>query len=190
MELHPSVLAAALLIEAAAGYPDALYAQIRHPVVWIGALIARLDHALNRESDSFAVRKAAGVLALLALLLVVGGVASAVAALCRHLPLGGLLEAALASTLLAQRSLHDHVAAVAAAFRSGGLEAAREAVAWARQESEKETEELTEKMAAAKVNVIRPDRQPFAEKAIAAVKRMESEGAWSEGLWQTIRDIK
>ncbi|KAA0688925.1 adenosylcobinamide-phosphate synthase CbiB [Azospirillum brasilense] len=128
MELHPSVLAAALLIEAAVGYPDALYAQIRHPVVWIGALIAQLDRALNRERDSFAIRKAAGVLALLVLLLVVGGAASAVAGLCRHLPLGGLLEAALASTLLAQRSLHDHVAAVAAAFRDGGLEAARGAV--------------------------------------------------------------
>lgn len=109
MELHPSVLAAALLIEAAAGYPDALYAQIRHPVVWIGALIAQLDRALNRERDSFAIRKAAGVLALLVLLLVVGGAASAVAGLCRHLPLGGLLEAALASTLLAQRSLHDQI---------------------------------------------------------------------------------
>lgn len=70
------------------------------------------------------------------------------------------------------------------------VDAAREAVAWARKESEKETEELTARMAAAKVNVIRPDRQPFAEKAIAAVQRMESEGAWTPGLWQKIRDIK
>ncbi len=122
------MLAAALLIEAAAGYPDALYAQIRHPVVWIGALIAQLDRALNREGDSFAMRKAAGVLAMVVLLLVVGAVASAVAALCRALPFGGLWEAALASTLIAQRSLYDHVAAVASAFRSGGLEAARAAV--------------------------------------------------------------
>lgn len=128
MELHPFVLAAALLIEAATGYPDALYAQIRHPVVWIGALIAQLDRALNRERDSFDRRKAAGVLAVVVLLLVVGGVASAVAWLCRHLPFGGLIEAALASTLIAQRSLYEHVAAVSAAFRSGGLEAAREAV--------------------------------------------------------------
>lgn len=128
MELHPSVLAIALLIEAAAGYPDALYAQIRHPVVWIGALIAQLDRALNRPGDSFSTRKAAGVLALLVLLLVTGGVAGSVAALCRHLPFGGVLEAALACTLIAQRSLYDHVAAVADAFATGGLEAARTAV--------------------------------------------------------------
>ncbi|WP_207458454.1 adenosylcobinamide-phosphate synthase CbiB [Azospirillum sp. SYSU D00513] len=128
MEFHPSVLAAALVIEALAGYPDALYARIRHPVVWIGALIAQLDRALNRDGDSFGTRKAAGVLALLVLLLVTGGAASAIAELCRMLPLGGLWEALLASTLLAQRSLHDHVAAVADGFRRGGLEGGRDAV--------------------------------------------------------------
>ncbi len=129
MEIHPSVLAAALAIEAAAGYPDALYARFRHPVVWIGALITRLDRALNSDGHGFGARKAAGLLAMAVLLLVVGGVASAVAAACRALPLGGLWEALLASTLIAQRSLHDHVAAVATALRDGGLEAARTAVA-------------------------------------------------------------
>ena len=129
MELYPSILAAALAIEAVAGYPDTLYARIRHPVVWIGALIAQLDRALNRDGDSYGTRKAAGVLALMALLLVVGGAASAIAALCRSLPLGGLWEALLASALLAQRSLYDHVAAVADGFRSGGLEGGRAAVA-------------------------------------------------------------
>lgn len=69
-------------------------------------------------------------------------------------------------------------------------DAAREAVLWARSESEKETEELTTKIAAEKTNVIRPDRQPFADKAVAAVKQMEEDGAWSTGLWQRIRDIK
>ena len=69
-------------------------------------------------------------------------------------------------------------------------DAAREAVAWGRKESEKETEELTVKIAAENPKVIRPDRQPFADKAIAAVKQMEQDGAWSSGLWQKIRDIK
>ncbi len=129
MPLHPFLLAAALVIEAAAGFPDALYARIRHPVVWIGALIAQLDRALNHETDGFCRRKAFGALALLVLLLTVGGVAVAVAWLCRLLPFGWLLEAALASTLLAQRSLHDHVAAVVTGFARGGLEGGRAAVA-------------------------------------------------------------
>lgn len=128
MPFHPFVLAVALLIEAAAGYPDALYARIRHPVVWIGALISQLDRALNVEQESFDRRKTMGVLAVIVLLLVVGGVAAAVEALCHALPLGWLLEAVLASTLLAQRSLYDHVAAVADGFVTGGLAGARDAV--------------------------------------------------------------
>ncbi|WP_372396738.1 adenosylcobinamide-phosphate synthase CbiB [Azospirillum sp. HJ39] len=128
MPLHSFLLATALVIEAVAGYPDPLYARIRHPVVWIGALIAQLDHALNREIDGFGRRKASGVLAVLVLLLTVGGVAVAAAWACRLLPFGWLAEAALASTLLAQRSLHDHVQAVADGFRTGGLEGGRKAV--------------------------------------------------------------
>ncbi len=128
LAFHPFLLAAALVVEAAVGFPDALYARIRHPVVWIGALITHLDHALNQERDNFDRRKAFGVLALLVLLLTVGGVAVAVAWLCRLLPFGWLLEAVLASTLLAQRSLHEHVAAVAEGFRKGGLAGGRDAV--------------------------------------------------------------
>ena len=128
MPLHSFLLATALIVEAVAGYPDPLYARIRHPVVWIGALIAQLDLALNHETDGFGRRKAFGVLAVAVLLLTVGGVAVAVAWVCRLLPFGWLVEAALASTLLAQRSLHDHVAAVAKGFRTGGLEGARKAV--------------------------------------------------------------
>jgi adenosylcobinamide-phosphate synthase len=43
--------------------------------------------------------------------------------------LGGLIEALLASVLLAQRSLYDHVAAVAKALAQDGLSAGRAAVA-------------------------------------------------------------
>ena len=44
----PSLAAAALVIEAAVGYPQALYREIGHPVTWIGALIAALETRLNR----------------------------------------------------------------------------------------------------------------------------------------------
>ena len=69
-------------------------------------------------------------------------------------------------------------------------DAARESVTWGRKEAEKETEELTAKIAAEGAKVIRPNRTPFADKAIAAVQQMEKDGAWSSGLWQKIRDIK
>ncbi|MGQ9368869.1 adenosylcobinamide-phosphate synthase CbiB [Azospirillum sp. A39] len=129
MEAHLSVLAAALAVEAAVGYPDPLYARIGHPVVWMGALIDRLDRMLNHDDVAAWRRRLAGVLALAVLLAAVGAAASVVAALVRVLPFGWLLEAALASSLLAQRSLHDHVFDVAHALRLGGLEAGRAAVA-------------------------------------------------------------
>ena len=46
----PGLIAGALLAEAVMGYPAPVFKAVRHPVVWIGALIARLDRALNRAS--------------------------------------------------------------------------------------------------------------------------------------------
>ncbi|HEY5795534.1 MAG TPA: adenosylcobinamide-phosphate synthase CbiB [Bosea sp. (in: a-proteobacteria)] len=124
------LLLAALVVEAAAGYPQRLYALIGHPVTWLGALISWLDRGLNREGASFATRKAAGIVALLILLAVTLTVALALTALCRAIgPLGLLPLALLASTLLAQRSLHEHVAAVAEGLERGGLGEGRKAVA-------------------------------------------------------------
>ena len=125
---HLSLVAAALAIEALFGYPDRFYAAVRHPVVWIGALIARLDAGLNRDGARPAVRRAAGVAAVVVLLSVSAGAGWVVSAVLGTVPGGWLVEAALASTLLAQRSLHRFVAAVPQALRTGGLEAGRLAV--------------------------------------------------------------
>ncbi|SEG80463.1 adenosylcobinamide-phosphate synthase CbiB [Bosea lathyri] len=123
------LLALALLLEAALGYPQGLYARIGHPVTWLGALIAKLDHALNSEAASFALRKIAGVAALALLLAVALATALVLAWLCGRLgPLGLLPLALLASTLLAQRSLHEHVARVAQGLENGGLAGGRKAV--------------------------------------------------------------
>jgi len=124
-------LAAALLLEALAGYPQALYRAVRHPVVWIGALIAWLDRRLNRETLSQGTRRRNGVLALLLLLLAVALPAVALqVALLRLFDwwAAALILAVPASTLLAQRSLHDHVAAVAKGLEREGLAGGRLAV--------------------------------------------------------------
>ncbi len=123
------MLALALGIEAAAGYPDALYRAVGHPVTWIGRLIAALERNLNRGSARR--RRIAGCLALALLLAAVGLSALALTALAGLAgPLPGLVLLGLAcASLPAQRSLHDHVAAVETALRGGGLEAGRRAVA-------------------------------------------------------------
>jgi adenosylcobinamide-phosphate synthase len=112
----------AMVIELAVGYPDALIRTIGHPVTWIGRLIAALDVGLNRG------RRSDGTAALAIVLAVVGLVAWIVERELLRLPFGLIPAAVIASSFLAQRSLHSHVAAVAVALEKDGIAAARAAV--------------------------------------------------------------
>jgi adenosylcobinamide-phosphate synthase len=128
LALSPLLALAALVVEALAGYPDVLYRAIGHPVTWMGAWLLWLDRRLNRPARSFPWRRAAGALALALLLLPVGGVA-ALATLCAPSGwIGFLILAVFAASLPAQRSLDDHVGAVAEALEQEGLPAGRRAV--------------------------------------------------------------
>ena len=120
---------AALLLEVCAGYPQALYGAIGHPVTWIGALISWLDRRLNKESDDEEARRKAGAMALAITLLVAIGVSVLVVAILPSGLLGTLLTIVLASTFLAQKSLYEHVEAVADALENGGLGPGRVTVA-------------------------------------------------------------
>ncbi|MGX5734901.1 adenosylcobinamide-phosphate synthase CbiB [Bosea thiooxidans] len=123
------LLILALVAEAAFGYPQRFYAAIGHPVTWIGQLIGTLDRALNREGASFAGRKAMGALALALLLAVTVALAALIQRLCLSFgPLGLIPLALIASTLIAQRSLYEHVARVAEGLERDGLEGGRQAV--------------------------------------------------------------
>lgn len=113
----------ALLIERVVGYPRPLYKAIRHPVVWMGALISWLDRTLNAGAN----RKGRGVAALLILLPVTGAITIAAAWLLRSIPFGWVIEALLATTLLAQKELARAVRAVADAL-DHSLEAGRKQV--------------------------------------------------------------
>jgi adenosylcobinamide-phosphate synthase len=122
----------AAAVEAVVGYPDALYRALGHPVTWIGRLIAWADRAWNSEEDSSVEQRTQGIVFMFLLVVVSLLTGFIIARLCYVLLpnlLALLLTAVLASTLLAQRSLHSHVQAVADALGSKGLAAGREAVA-------------------------------------------------------------
>ena len=119
----------ALLIELIVGYPDWMFRVIGHPVTWIGRLIDALERTLNRDQDSPTTQRAKGIVAVLILIAAVGVIASLIWLVLGRLPFGFILLAAVASTLLAQRSLYAHVADVAAALEHDGLEAGRKTVA-------------------------------------------------------------
>ncbi|MCJ8141953.1 adenosylcobinamide-phosphate synthase CbiB [Ancylobacter sp. A5.8] len=128
LELTLALTALALLFEAAFGYPAVLYRVIGHPVGWIGRLIAGLERVLNREEAAPGERRLAGVATLLVILgasLVPGFLLQS---WLLSLPFGLFILAIFASSLLAQRSLHQHVERVAQAL-DRSLDEGREAVA-------------------------------------------------------------
>jgi adenosylcobinamide-phosphate synthase len=113
------MLAAALILDALVGEPEAVWSRLPHPVVLIGRLVAWLDRRLNHGPD----RGRKGVLAVLALLVAT----LPVPVLIATLPFGWVLEILGAAALLAQRSLAEHVGAVARAL-DRSLDEARDTV--------------------------------------------------------------
>jgi adenosylcobinamide-phosphate synthase len=122
------VVVAALAFDALIGDPDWLWRRLPHPVVLIGSFIGFLDRALNHETRSSATRKLAGVGVVILLLAISAVIGFLIEALLRQISFGNLLVGLVASTLLAQRSLYQHVSRVKSAFADGGLTGARRAV--------------------------------------------------------------
>lgn len=118
-----AVAAIAMLIDRILGYPNGLQDTIGHPVQWIGSVIAAEDAALN-EGGSRRMKGAVAVAVMIALVL---AVTVPLTLWLRGLDSGWIAEALLASALLSQKSLDDHVYAVAAGLRKS-LAAGREAV--------------------------------------------------------------
>lgn len=118
----------ALAIDAVLGWPPAVHARIGHPVTWIGALISVLDKNFNRDDSSDATRRGAGLCVAIAVIAVVAGVAWACASILPDGWPGLTLAAILTWPLVAARSMHDHVDAVARPLLAGDLPAARQAV--------------------------------------------------------------
>lgn len=104
---HASLLALALLLDAALGEPRWLWSRVSHPAVLLGRAIGWADARFNEGSS----RKAKGVATIAALTLAMLVLGKLLAAF------GWLPELLLAAILLAQRSLVDHVRAVGDGLR-------------------------------------------------------------------------
>jgi adenosylcobinamide-phosphate synthase len=118
----------ALILEAAIGFPVFVYRAAGHPVTWMGALLAWLESRLNRPSAPDGERRILGVVTLAVLLSVAMGAALVLDRVGSTGAIGVAVLVLAASSLLAQRSLYDHVRAVADALETDGLEAGRGAV--------------------------------------------------------------
>lgn len=124
----PSVALAAMLLELVFGYPGWLYRWIGHPVGWAAALLNALEQTFNRPLWNTVWRRVAGVAALVLLLLAAGGAAVLLDSWLPTTGWGFCIRSVVAASLLAPKTLRDHVAAVANALCQGGVEAGRIAV--------------------------------------------------------------
>jgi adenosylcobinamide-phosphate synthase len=125
----PLLLFVALLLDAALGEMRLLFRFLPHPVVVIGRAIAALDRKLNRAERGENARRVRG---LVVALIVPAGAAAFGWALHELFVLkrwGWIAEAFVLAVLLAQRSLFQHVLAVARALRKDGVIGGRRAVA-------------------------------------------------------------
>jgi adenosylcobinamide-phosphate synthase len=110
---HFVMAAFALVIEYFIGYPQTLQRVIGHPVEWIGKLIAYLDEGLNDPDSEASDQRNHGIFAVAALCIAVGVPAFLIERLLLSFHYGWIINTLLATTFIAQKSLRDHVTAVA-----------------------------------------------------------------------------
>lgn len=122
------ILFLALVLDVYLGEMRLLFRIMPHPVVALGRLIDWFDHKLNRPDRGDAARRFRGILVLLILCMLTGGLGVAVQHAAATAPYGWVLGLFFLVTMIAQRSLYDHVKAVADGLRDGGLAGGRAAV--------------------------------------------------------------
>ncbi len=123
------LLILALAIDASLGEMGPVFRVVPHPIRVIGGLVAAGETRLNREWRSQRDRAVRGALFTATAIMAAAAAGTAVALFSQTFPRGWLLELFLTASLLAQRSLFDHVTAVLSALNKGGLAAGRQAVA-------------------------------------------------------------
>ena len=122
------LLLAGLAIDAAFGDMPVVFAHVPHPIVLAGRAIAFFERKLNRPTRSERNRRELGIVTLIVLVAAAAALGWALHWLSRGSLAGAIVEALAIGILVAQRSLYQHVAAVAAALAQGGLAAGRAAV--------------------------------------------------------------
>ncbi|WP_225205609.1 adenosylcobinamide-phosphate synthase CbiB [Novosphingobium huizhouense] len=120
----------ALVLDAAFGWPRALYARIGHPVGMFARIIAICDARWNQRTSPDAARRAGGVATVVVLVGTAVGASLGLAQLAGTVAgsRSWIVLSLLAWPALAQRSLDQHVAPVIDHLREGRLDEARQAV--------------------------------------------------------------
>lgn len=128
--IHLVLLFLALVLDRIIGDPPWLWRQVPHPVVVFGKGIDAFEQRLNGKGFTPEGRRLNGVVTILALLLLSAASGAVLSNMASRLGIfGSVLEIVVVAVFLAQKSLGDHVLAVADGLRSDGLPGGRRAVA-------------------------------------------------------------
>jgi adenosylcobinamide-phosphate synthase len=117
----------ALLLERFLGYPKLLQDAVGHPVEWVGALLTKIETLLNNTELEPSQAKLRGSAALLLLLIAVAIPTFLMSWVLAQFAFGWVIDALLATPLVAQHSLRGHVRAVSKGL-SRSLDEGRNAV--------------------------------------------------------------
>lgn len=118
----------ALGLDAAIGWPDALYRRIGHPVGGFARIIGACERRWNRETAAEPARRLLGLATVILLLLITIGIGIGIETAAARITGGWVIIAIAAFPGLAQHSLYVHVRPVAIALAAGDLPAARTAL--------------------------------------------------------------
>ncbi|MCL7996999.1 adenosylcobinamide-phosphate synthase CbiB [Brucella sp. 21LCYQ03] len=129
MEIKLIILALALVLDRVVGDPPQLWQKVPHPVVLFGRAISWGEKRLNDHSLSVNALRNNGMWLIIGLVISCVVVGVVLDYLLPYLgTAGALVEIVIVAVFLAQKSLADHVRAVASGLREDGIEGGRKAV--------------------------------------------------------------
>ena len=130
METGFIILLIALVLDWYVGEPEFLWSRLPHPVVLFGKAVSFFDRSFNNPEKSDEQQYKSGALSIGFLICASVGAGVLLDFLFSLIyPIGLVLEALVVFFLLAQKSLADHVRAVAIGLKEEGIEGGRRAVA-------------------------------------------------------------
>lgn len=129
MEIKLLILSLALILDRYVGDPPTLWRKVPHPIVLFGKAISWGEKRFNNHSLSVNALRRKGMwltIGLVGACILLGVLIEKV--LPFFGPVGAVIEIIIVAVFLAQKSLADHVLAVANGLRENGIEGGRKAV--------------------------------------------------------------
>ena len=119
------ILLLAILIDAIVGDPDFIYLRLKHPVQLMGLMISYLDKKLNKQYQNSFYQRISGIILIIFLLILTALFGLVLKHIFNLIPHGWILEAFIISSMIAAKSLYQHVKSVQNSLETSTLDEAR-----------------------------------------------------------------